>query len=316
MLQRCLLARSCTTYVPRHWEPSSLGKALIDNNVHRSLSSSREEVTRNFRSIEKAVMERDREKEGRGFFALPELDYDVSNGIPPLCSREQFEMQYFFFHKDAVERLNTHVIGSELEGHNLDVVLRHTAFDATRAVIHSAAAEHFNYCFWYKSLRPWGTSVPSRLSRGLQEWRSAEKSIKASVKSLSSSPLGTANRLGMLTHGSGLPALQSFDSDPVKEITRSMTIKALTQVHRMGWVYLVWTGKKFDVLYFQHGLCPISSDIIPLLCLNINEAGFWVDYGAKDTEEDRFEDYVSNFFKTCNWIVVDRNFGAAIEKLP
>lgn len=327
MLRRCFLAKSLSEYTPRNWKGSAATLSLTSPGVHSPSfftgsnshfsSSLQEGVTRSFRSLEKAVAAKDKEKESRGFFALPEVDYDVSNGIPPLFSRKQFEMQYFFFHKDAVERLNTHTIGSELEGHNLDVVLRHTAFDASRAVIHTSAAEHFNYCFWYKSLRPWGTSVPSRLSRGLQEWLSGE--VGATMASTgSSSRLRTSPNYPKdgSTPGAESLVFKASDSDPVKEIVRRLTIKALNQINRSGWIYLIWTRKKFDVLHFQNGLCPISSDLIPLLCLNINEASFWLDYSSgTNSEEDRFEQYVNNFFKTCNWIVADRNFGAAIDKL-
>lgn len=318
MLRKCFLARSWTEYVPRHWEPKVFSKSLGGCATHSASACYGDDVTRNFRSLEKAVAMSNKEKENRGFFSLPELDYDVTTGIPPLCSRKQFEMQYYYFHKDAVEKLNAHTIGTELEGHNLDVVLRHTAFDATRAVVHTAAAEHFNYCFWYRSLRPWGTSVPARLSSGLQKWRSAEVSMSGgrmapSVGSSSSSLVG--NTASNASHEAGSPAIYSFDTDPVKEIIRRMKIKALTQVDKIGWVYLVWTGKKIDVLYFQHGLCPISSDIIPLLCLNINEGAFWFDYSNSEGGKDRFEEYVNNFFKTCNWIVADRNYCAAVHKL-
>lgn len=328
MLRRCVVRKSLSEYTPRNWKGGATTLSLTCPGVHslsvlassnsHFSSSLQEDVTRSFRSLEKAVTAGDKEKENRGFFALPEIDYDVSNGIPPLFSRKQFEMQYFFFHKDAVEKLNTYTIGTELEGHNLDVVLRHTAFDASRAVIHTSAAEHFNYCFWYKSLRPWGTSVPSRLSRGLQEWLSGE--VAATMASTgSSSRLGTASTYPKDDSPSGAESLvfRATDSDAVKEIVRRMTIKALNQVNRSGWIYLIWARKKFDVLHFQNGLCPISSDLIPLLCLNINEAGFWFDYSSRsESEEDRLEQYVNNFFKTCNWILADRNYGAAVEKFP
>lgn len=251
--------------------------------------------------MELAVTRRDEEEKRRGYFALPTLDYDTSAGIPPLCSKKQFDLQYQFFHRDEVDRLNTHTIGSELEGHNLDVVIHKTAFDATRAVVHSSAAEHFNYCFWYRCLRPWGTVVPTRLRNSLQLLLNAGHPNS----SLSS---GTSGAM----HGNSAAEQFSATSpvlDPIAEITRRMTIKALTQQDRCGWVYLVWNGKKFEVEYFEHGLCPITSDLVPLLCLNIHESAFYLDYG-----NENFESYVKNFFKTCNWIVADYNYGGAVEK--
>lgn len=252
------------SYVPKQWKGAS--EAVAGSYTG----------TQNFRSLEASVLELESEKEKRGFFFLPKLDYECENGIPPLFTKRQFDIQYQIFHKDAVERLNTHTIGSELEGHNLDVVIRSTAFDASRAVVHCAAAEHFNYCFWYKSLRPWGTSVPQRFRRQLQ---------------------------AQLSRDSG-----GMCEDPIKEIARRMTIKGLSQQNQCGWIYLVWDGTKVDVLHFDHGLCPIANDIIPLLCINLHESAFSLDYGANG-----LENYMQNFFKTCNWIVADRNMGGFLN---
>ncbi|CAD2217992.1 Iron/manganese superoxide dismutases, C-terminal domain containing protein, putative [Angomonas deanei] len=200
-------------------------------------------------------------------------------GVAPLLSREQFALQQVF-HRDAIDTLNQLTIGTELEGHSLDVVIRKTSFDATRAAIHTAAAEHFNYCFWYKSLRPWGVSVPSVLREELQLQYS---------------------RNGML--------------DGVEEVQRLMLLSAQNQLSRCGWVYLVWTGRMFDVLEFSHGTCPIGSGLVPLLALNVHTSSFAHDYAPLDPNgDDGLEIYVHNFFKTCNWGLAHRYFTEANVK--
>jgi superoxide dismutase, Fe-Mn family len=229
-------------------------------------------VTRAFRETEAAAMAADAERDNKGFFYLPRLDYDVADGIAPLMSKKQFDVQYHVFHKAAVDRLNEHTLGSELEGHSLNVVIRSTSFDAARAVIHAAASEHFNYCFWYRSLRPWGTGVPARLKEELQ---------------LQYSENGTL--------------------DAVEEVKRRFVVAALSQQPCCGWVYLVWTGKMFDILAFDHGTCPIGKDLIPLLALNIHPSAMTFDYSSPDTEEV-MERYVNNFFKTCNWVLAEQYF--------
>ncbi|TPP43256.1 Iron/manganese superoxide dismutase, alpha-hairpin domain family protein [Leishmania donovani] len=175
-------------------------------------------VTRAFRMTEMAAAAADAERDAKGFFYLPRVDYDVGQGVAPLMSRKQFDVQYHVFHKAAVDRLNAHTLGSELEGHNLNVVIRNSSFDASRAVIHAAASEHFNYCFWYRSLRPWGTAVPARLKEELQ-----------------------------------LQYSQNGTLDAVEEVQRLFTVAALSQQSAGGWVYLVWTGKAFDVIPFTTG---------------------------------------------------------------
>ncbi|CAJ1032106.1 Iron/manganese superoxide dismutase, alpha-hairpin domain/Iron [Leishmania utingensis] len=232
-------------------------------------------VTRAFRTTEMAAAAADAERDAKGFFYLPRIDYDVSQGVAPLMTRKQFDVQYHVFHKAAVDQLNTHTLGSELEGHNLNVVLRNSSFDASRAVIHTAASEHFNYCFWYRSLRPWGTAVPTRLRDGLQ-----------------------------------LQYSQNGTVDAVGEVQRLFAVTALSQQSVGGWVYLVWTGKAFDVLAFDHGTCPLGSDLIPLLALNTHESARCYDYplAEGDEEGDNVERFVRNFFKTCNWKLAEHYF--------
>ncbi|CCW68129.1 unnamed protein product [Phytomonas sp. Hart1] len=235
------------------------------------------EVTAEFRRTEAAAVLSDKEKENRGFFYLPCLDYDTGVGIPPLMSRAQFDIQYDFFHRDAVKRLNTHTLGDELEGHPLEVVIRNTAFDAARAVIHIAASEHFNYCFWYRSLRPWGTKIPLRIKERLR----LQYGYKAAL-------------------------------DPIAEVKRLFTVTALSHQRLCGWIYLVWTGKSFDVVEFDHGMCPIGSNLTPLMALNLHESALCIDYNVQDNSTDAVERYVNNFFKTCNWLVANRYFSMAI----
>ncbi|KAK7195439.1 superoxide dismutase [Novymonas esmeraldas] len=239
------------------------------------VSASPYAVTRAFRAAEAAAADADAEQDARGFFYLPRVDYDVGQGVPPLLSGKQFEVQYHVFHKAAVDRLNEHTLGSELEGHNLNVVIRNSSFDASRAAVHAAASEHFNYCFWYRSLRPWGTAMPARLKEELQLQYSRNGSI-----------------------------------DAVEEVMRLFSVAALSQQAAGGWVYLVWTGKSFDVLAFDHGTCPIGSDLIPLLALNAHESARCYDYPVSGDEEDGddVERFVRNFFKTCNWGLAEHYF--------
>ncbi|KAG8348552.1 Iron manganese superoxide dismutases C terminal domain [Trypanosoma vivax] len=225
-------------------------------------------VTAMFRATERSAELYDNARGNAGFFCQPRLNYPVPNGIPALFSKDQFDLQYAVFHRDAVETLNRHTLGTPLEGHNLDTVLRMTSFDATQAVVHTAAAEHFNYCFFYKSLRPWGTAASPKLRQALQ-----------------------------MQYGCG------SSMDVMEEVRRLVMVTALSHQERCGWVFLVWTGKQFDVVEFPHGACPIASDLIPLLALNIHESAYTLDYGLSGLVQ-----YVENYFKACNWNVAERYY--------
>ncbi|RNF25131.1 superoxide dismutase [Trypanosoma conorhini] len=239
------------------------------------LAASPHLATAVFRETEAAAARADKAKEDAGFFSQPRLNYPIASGIPAFISKRQFDVQYNIFHRDAVQTLNQHTLGTPLEGHNLETVIRRTSFDATQAVAHTAAAEHFNYCFFYKSLRPWGTAVPKQLCEAFQ-----------------------------LQYG------RNGSVDVVEEVKRVLTVTVLSHQERCGWVYLVWTGKQFDVVEFPHGACPIASDLIPLLAINVHESAYCFDYGPSGLEQ-----YTENYFKACNWTLAERYYLQAARQL-
>ncbi|SCU65296.1 superoxide dismutase, putative [Trypanosoma equiperdum] len=251
-------------YVPKG-ASVQMGETFMPSNI----------ATAVFRETEAAAARADKTKEETGFFSQPRLNYPVSSGIPALFSKDQFDMQYSLFHRDVVETLNRHTLGTPLEGHNLETVIRKTSFDATQAVAHTAASEHFNYCFFYKSLRPWGTAPPPRLREALQ--------------------------LQYGTNGS---------ADAMDEVRRIVWVTAASHQERCGWVYLVWSGVHFDVVEFPHGSCPIASDLIPLLALNVHESAYILDYGTSGLKQ-----YVENYFKACNWPLAERYYLMAIGQV-
>lgn len=261
---RASLLRYFAAYVPKEYSTIPSG------------TSSSHSGTENYRRTEAAALRAEADADAKGFFYRPRLEYDTGVGVAPLLSKKQFDMLYNVFHKDAVDQLNRLTIGTDLEGHNLDVVIRKTAFNASLAAVHVLASEHFNYCFWYRSLRPWGTEVPTRLKEELQV---------------------------QYSHNGTL--------DAVQEVKRLMTVVALSQQHRCSWVYLVWTGKAFDIVEFQHGTCPIGSHLIPLTCLNIHDSAMFFDYDVGSPTA--IEQYVQNYFKTCNWNVAELNFLKATQ---
>ncbi|EAN87949.1 superoxide dismutase, putative, partial [Trypanosoma cruzi] len=91
--------------------------------------------------------------------------------------------------------------------------------------------------------------------------------------------------------------------DVVEEVKRLLTVVVLSHQERCGWVYLVWTGKQFDVVEFPHGACPIGSDLIPLLAINVHEGAYSLDYGLSGLEQ-----YAQNYFRACNWFLAERYY--------
>jgi superoxide dismutase len=244
----------------------------VPEGIHRVMDSSPGlQGTAAFRATEMFVRQED-EKKGQ-FFTVPKLDYPVELGIPPLMSKEQLCFLLETVHEDVVERLNANTMGSIVEGHNLEVVIARTSFDATQAVVHTAASEHFNNSFFYRSCRPWGTTMP----------RSLESAI----------------------------ALQYGSAESPQLLMERMFYCAAGGLPHGGYVYLVWTGSKFDVVGFECGKCPLSDALPPLLCLNVNRFAYDIDYGSTAVALKR---YVHNFFNACNWGLASRYHSIATGK--
>eukprot|EP00331_Platyophrya_macrostoma_P011482 CAMPEP_0176421788 /NCGR_PEP_ID=MMETSP0127-20121128/9372_1 /TAXON_ID=938130 /ORGANISM="Platyophrya macrostoma, Strain WH" /LENGTH=262 /DNA_ID=CAMNT_0017802565 /DNA_START=96 /DNA_END=884 /DNA_ORIENTATION=- len=231
--------------------------------------------TARFRATEIAAERADEDVVKQGFYFLPKLKFPaVEGGVSPVLSARQFSYMYNVVHRDIVEQLNRHTIGSEFEGHTLEAVIRASAFDATKNAVHTPACEHFNYCFFYHSLRPWGTPMPADLREAIQ-----------------------------LQYGSGESA--------EKRIQSLFLRAASTLQSRSGWVYLVWVDSgKLDVVPFEQGTTPLASDVTPLLCMSVNESTYGLDYSLA-TAEGGLEPYTKNFFKGCNWLLVAKYYGEA-----
>lgn len=271
-MRRTILNRF-VEYVPKGTViAQATSSAGLNNNIHLGTAA--------FRATEAAALRHDQETLQKGFFFLPKLSfsYEQGQGVSPVFSEKQFRWIYEVAHKDVVDALNHVTLGSDVEGHSLETVMRATSFDASRASTHSPACEHFNYSFFYNSLRPWGTEVPVLLRDAL--W--LQYAAKAKERNLSVQAL----------------------------IERQFLEAAAANTFRSGWVYLVLSGDQFQVLSFDLGTSPIVSDLTPLLCMPVHENCFALDY---DVEKD-LEKYVANFFKGCNWHTAGRYYAATVGK--
>jgi superoxide dismutase, Fe-Mn family len=264
------LALRFVEYVPKR-AVNALPATTI---LSRGPAASIHEGTALFRETERGAQRSDDEQARRGFFSVPKLNYPVISGVSPVLSAKQFRYVYDVVHRDAVDRLNRMTIGSDVEGHTVETVIRQTSFDALKAHIHTPACEHLNYCFFYNSLRPWGTSMPS------------------AFRDVVALQLGNAEAPAALIEKRFLQAASTLQS-------------------RVGWVYLVATSTGvIDVVAFEHGTSPLASDLIPLLGLSVNESTYFMDYST--VGPGGLEAYIANFFKGCNWSLASRYFAETV----
>ena len=227
-------------------------------------------VTSTFRRTWQAAVQHDDDQAKRGFYALPTLRYSVANGVPPVWTAAQVEMLHRVMHQFYVDETNRATLGSSLEAQPLDVVLRSTAFDASRAGIHQAAAEFTNYNLMWQSVSPWGHAVHPEL----------------------------AQRLSLSTESGGVPPWEAVAA--MSERLREAAVASL-QSGEGGWIYLVFGdggGRQRDRLYVETGApghTPVTRDVTPLLTLNTQYPAWYLDYGHNP------EAYVDNVLKALDW---------------
>jgi Fe-Mn family superoxide dismutase len=213
--------------------------------------------------------------EPTGWFSLPNVGYPLHAGVPPVWSATQCELIRDVVQKDVVDGLNEATLGSGVESHALDVVLRHTSFDATQAHIHTKAAEHFNLAFAWRSLKPWG--------------------VMCSV------PLLEA--LDMQIAAPGSPAGTGLD------MVKRELLTAAAENDTAGWLFLVMNEyRSFAVQTYQAGTTPITHDIVPLLGFNLQYAAYYHDYGATKKLT-----YVANAIKAADWSVAEQNWRRSLN---
>eukprot|EP00759_Apiculatamorpha_spiralis_P020070 PhF_6_TR25629/c3_g1_i1/m.36009/K04564/SOD2; superoxide dismutase, Fe-Mn family len=174
----------------------------------------------------------------QGYFFLPTLDFPMYKGCGPVLSAYQLRVHYSRHHKAYVDKLNALITSTPLEGLALDELIRRTARDPAYAAIYNNAAQHYNHCFFWKSLQPWGTNMPPDLGAAIEQQYGSVEKFKEEFE-----------RTAVGLFGSGW----------------------------VFFVYKP-DEKKFDITPYSNAGCPLAEDRIPLLALDVWEHTYYIDY--------------------------------------
>jgi Fe-Mn family superoxide dismutase len=174
----------------------------------------------------------------QGYFYLPTLDFPSYRGVPPIMSAYQLRLHYSRHHKTYIDKLNTLIVSTPFEGLPLDELIRKSANQAQFKAIYNNAAQHYNHCFFWKSLQPWGTNIPPDLLAAIEKQYASLDKFKEEFE-----------RAAVGLFGSGW----------------------------VYFVYKP-TEKAFEIIPYSNAGCPLSQDYIPLLTLDVWEHAYYVDY--------------------------------------
>nr|CCC96065.1 unnamed protein product [Trypanosoma congolense IL3000] len=202
----------------------------------------------------------------QGFFFLPTLEFPWYKGCLPLLSSYQIRLHYSRHHRNYVERLNQLIEGTPLYGLNLDEIITRSFNDESLVGVYNNAAQHYNNCFYWKCIQPYGSNIPPDLKTALEEQYG---SVEAFQKAFTDAGLGL------------------FGS---------------------GWVYCIYDKRvgRFDITALSNAGCPLTNpDHVPLLCVDVWEHAYYVDY-----ENDRAK-FLSKYFDVVDWHWAERHWKRA-----
>jgi len=93
---------------------------------------------------------------------LPSLPFE-KNALEPYISSQTLDYHHGKHHNTYVVNLNNLIQESDFENKSLEVIILHTAEDASKAAIFNNAAQVWNHTFYWNSLKANGGGIPSGL---------------------------------------------------------------------------------------------------------------------------------------------------------
>eukprot|EP00796_Vickermania_ingenoplastis_P001543 gene1543-928_t len=199
----------------------------------------------------------------QGFFYLPALDFPWYKGCMPLFSAYQLRVHYSRHHRAYVDKLNQLIEGTPLYGLNLDEIIQRSAADTALTGVFNNAAQHYNHSFFWKCLQPLGSNCPPDLLAAVEAQYGSFNAFKEAFLSAGLSLFGS------------------------------------------GWVYWVYntTSGEFEIIPYSNAGCPlVQPNLVPLLCVDVWEHAYYVDY-----ENDRAK-YLSKFIQVVDWHWAERHW--------
>lgn len=207
--------------------------------------------------------------QSQGFFYLPTLEFPWYKGCMPLMSSYQIRVHYGRHHRAYVEKLNQLIEGTDLYGLPLNDIIVKSSNDRQLQGVFNNAAQHFNHSFFWKCIQPCGSNIPPDLS-------AAVAAQYGSVEQFEDLFLNVAQNL--------------FGS---------------------GWVYWVYDKRanSFDIIAYSNAGCPlVNYDLVPLLCVDVWEHAYYIDY------ENNRAQYLSKYFDVVDWHWAERHWKRATNQ--
>jgi Fe-Mn family superoxide dismutase len=170
-------------------------------------------------------------------FTLPPLPYPET-ALEPHMSAKTLNEHHGAHHQAYVDKLNSLIEGTDLQGKSLEEILKATVGSRAKdkTTLFNQAGQHWNHSFFWKCMKPGGGKMPSELeTRVTKEFGSLEKFQKKFVEA------------GVSHFGS-------------------------------GWVWLIADGPRISIQTTHDGDTPVAHDKHALLACDLWEHAYYLDY--------------------------------------
>lgn len=97
---------------------------------------------------------------------LPELPF-AKNALAPHISEKTLEFHHGKHHNAYVEKTNSLIKGTDLEGKDLETIIQKSAGDPKKAGLFNNAAQVWNHSFYWQCMKPGGGGKPGGAVAGL-----------------------------------------------------------------------------------------------------------------------------------------------------
>jgi Fe-Mn family superoxide dismutase len=121
---------------------------------------------------------------------LSELPYP-ENALEPVISSRTIQFHYGKHHQGYVANLNRLTADTPFAEMELEKIIAATAKDPDKTGIFNNAAQVWNHTFYWKSLKPGGTQVPSELASAIVKSFGSQDNLKKEFSQAAASQFGS-----------------------------------------------------------------------------------------------------------------------------
>jgi Fe-Mn family superoxide dismutase len=121
---------------------------------------------------------------------LPPLPY-AGNALEPVISARTLEFHYGKHHQGYLTNLNKLIAGTPMESLPLEKIMADTVNNAEKSGLFNNAAQVWNHTFYWKCLKPGGSSMPAELKSAIEKDFGSLDSLKKELSQAALTQFGS-----------------------------------------------------------------------------------------------------------------------------